>query len=145
VWQGGTKLLTRRRCSPCNNGGWPDELAARHENGEAATAPGPRKKPSRGCAGRADRAEAHTRATPGAHARAALGHWPGYAVAGPTELAATNESCRRAREGRASRARRAAPLCWGRSGHHGWRRHLAEEHGKQHAIHDSKNLRHEDK
>jgi hypothetical protein len=74
VRHGETKLLTRRRCSPRNDGGRPDELAARHENGEAAAALGSCKKPSRGYVGRAG---AHTRAAPGVSARPHRGHTHG--------------------------------------------------------------------
>jgi hypothetical protein len=36
-------LLTRSRCSPCDDGGRPDELAAKHEDGDAAAASGSHK------------------------------------------------------------------------------------------------------
>jgi hypothetical protein len=68
-------LLTRRRCSPLDDGGRPGELAAKHEDGDAAATPGSRKGrvgPMRGRAGDT------CTATPG--------HWSGRA--GQTNRAA---------------------------------------------------------
>jgi hypothetical protein len=70
VRHGETRLLTCRRCSPRDDGGRPDKLAAKHEDGDAGVAPGSRK-------GRVRVAQV----VPDASARPRRGHTHGHAGA----------------------------------------------------------------
>jgi hypothetical protein len=96
VRHGETRLLMRRRCSPRNDDGWPDELAARLllRQGRAKTEPRMRR-PRRG----------HSCGPRRTRARGRAGARPGRVMAGLTTPAVGNGS-RDAREGRARRAAR---------------------------------------
>jgi hypothetical protein len=106
---------TRRQCSPCDDGGRPDELVAKHEDVLCARCEATTRLPlrhagcARGCVGHAS----HTQAVPRAHARAAPNasvrprrghmHGPRWSTTWPRTVGRAD-----AREGRARRTRRAA-------------------------------------